>query len=770
MRLRLLTVSIMVLSLLLTLSVTSLVASNGRVQNLPVNPFVPGEDEFPDYFLGKRDEFGIPGGSYTVTTTSDPNTLNPAIATGDSASGQITDPIGLTAFTALVVTADNPDPALGGNVHYPLMAESFSVTGNKRFCFTLREGLSWNDGTPLTMDDWEWTYNVITQIDEENEDCNFHETFRSDALMVAGEYPEFQRIDENTFCLETKEEVGVDGYLVLFNDSFHPLPKHKLEAAALDCSIDKETTWGLDFACSNPGEVVGAGPYLLKSCVIGAEYVLERNPYYWMADPNGVQLPYFDEYRILIVENMDIELFKYLNGETDSLGPRPQDLSTIAASKTPTEQFEIDIDDPAATATTDFVILNQDVADPNLRVLFRDPRFREAISLASDRQGMIDSIFKGLAIPVWGTGGMAEYDITGRPGSGAITDLDPAMKEIIRREMSPKFVQDLDAGVPYINAKADPDFGRAQALLDEIGLKDTDNDGFREFPDQTMIVRGPNRVLDSVPAGDDVLLSHGGYLPGQADPRVGEQGVWIKVGPNGVLDTTPAGDDEVVAEFENPGEKVTIRFNTNVENSIRVDCITLLAEDYTTELGLDFIPDPIPFGQFVVDLLNIWYTGNLPEFEAGYIGISGGGDPNYALESTRSDGFIHSYRFSDQTVAPEELYAYQRVFDELFDEQAVILATCEATNLVNPGWTAVHTSALGVLACALTTEDERYQIVRDMQLILNIHQDFIYTVVQRALSSWRADRLANLVTKEFPDDYFTSLGFLERGYRVDLEE
>jgi hypothetical protein len=110
------------------------------------------------------------------------------------------------------------------------------------------------------------------------------------------------------------------------------------------------------------------------------------------------------------------------------------------------------------------------------------------------------------------------------------------------------------------------------------------------------------------------------------------------------------------------------------------------------------------------------------------------------------------------------------VFDKLFDEQAVILATCEATDLVNPGWTAVHTSDLGVLACALTTEDERYQIVRDMQLILNIHQDFIYTVTQKALSSWRADRLANLVTSKLPDDYFTALGFLERGYRADLEE
>ena len=82
-----------------------------------------------------------------------------------------------------------------------------------------------------------------------------------------------------------------------------------------------------------------------------------------------------------------------------------------------------------------------------MRTLFRDLRFRQALSYATDRDGIAQSIMKGPFLRGW-AGGLY-------PGA-------------------PDFDKDSVVYYPY-------DVASANALLDEIGLKDTNGDGVREW-------------------------------------------------------------------------------------------------------------------------------------------------------------------------------------------------------------------------------------------------------------------------------------------------
>ncbi len=87
-----------------------------------------------------------------------------------------------------------------------------------------------------------------------------------------------------------------------------------------------------------------------------------------------------------------------------------------------------------------------------MRTLLRDLRFRQALSYATDRDGIAQSIMRGPFLRGW-AGGLY-------PGS-------------------PEFNRESVVYYPF-------DVDSANALLDEMGLMDTDGDGIREFADGPM--------------------------------------------------------------------------------------------------------------------------------------------------------------------------------------------------------------------------------------------------------------------------------------------
>ncbi len=198
-------------------------------------------------------------------------------------------------------------------------------------------------------------------------------------------------------------------------------------------------TWTL---ATPPGEFVGLGPYVLDQYLTDQKVVLKRNPYYWKIDSNGVQLPYIDEYSYLIVLNQDTAFLKFQSGEVDTYSPRPEDWPLIQKQKDE-KSWDAFQGGPAATQP---ITINQDIDDPVLQPLFRNLKFRQALSYAIDRETVVQSVFNGI----------------GQAGWVPFVQRSPFWDE---KETYKKY--------PY-------DIEKAKALLAEIGLLDRNGDEYLE--------------------------------------------------------------------------------------------------------------------------------------------------------------------------------------------------------------------------------------------------------------------------------------------------
>jgi len=239
------------------------------------------------------------------------------------------------------------------------------------------------------------------------------------------------------------------------------MPKHKLAQYVHKLNPDVPAgtfngTWGLD---TDPSELAGLGPFMVESYTPDQNVIMVRNPYYYHYDQNGVQLPYVDKYVILTVASQDVSLLKFRNGELDALGIRPSDVP-ILKSEEAQKDFTVLLG--KGGYGTLWIAFNQDAENEQLKGLFRDLRFRKAMAHAMDKQAIIDNLYNGLAVPQWSQTSMPSPFYAGRDYyGGPITE-----NNAVRYEY---------------------DLTKAAALLDEIGIVDTDGDGVREFADGTPV-------------------------------------------------------------------------------------------------------------------------------------------------------------------------------------------------------------------------------------------------------------------------------------------
>ncbi|MCI2424960.1 ABC transporter substrate-binding protein [Candidatus Acetothermia bacterium] len=330
------------------------------------------------------------------------------------------------------------EPSLA--THWEVAADGLSII------FHLRRGIRWSDGEPLTADDLMFTFVDVflnTDIDAR----------RVDWTLPDGTLPWFTKIDDYTIKVH-------------FNMTFRPaliavggigiLPRHKLwhTVARLNPALGGvcgfNHAWGVG---TDPAEIVGTGPFVLYRFIPDVEIRMKRNPNFWKFDPAGNRLPYWDMVVTNIVASIDVAFLMFRNKELDVFGPRAEDLAILKA-EAPIKGFTLLITEDLAWGQ-EFVTVNQDHPDPRLRELFRDLRFREALAHAADTETMIDVVHLGLARSIWSPVSVNSPFYAGWDHP-----------DIRWREYS------LDT---------------AAALLDEIGIIDTDGDGWREFADGTRV-------------------------------------------------------------------------------------------------------------------------------------------------------------------------------------------------------------------------------------------------------------------------------------------
>ncbi|HPC78575.1 MAG TPA: ABC transporter substrate-binding protein, partial [bacterium] len=177
--------------------------------------------------------------------------------------------------------------------------------------------------------------------------------------------------------------------------------------------------------------------------------VLKRNPYYWKVDTAGNQLPYIDEIFVSDIQNPEVVNMKIASGEVD--------LAEIGTSMDNYSFYMENREKGGYRVLTWQSIIGADVAfqlnltyaeDPVLRNIFRDTRFRKALSLALNRDEINSILYLGL----------------GTPRQATVIPQSPYFEESFAK-----------AYIEY-NPK------EANRLLDEMGLK-KGPDGYRLRPD-----------------------------------------------------------------------------------------------------------------------------------------------------------------------------------------------------------------------------------------------------------------------------------------------
>ncbi|MFD1730386.1 ABC transporter substrate-binding protein [Deinococcus malanensis] len=151
---------------------------------------------------------------------------------------------------------------------------------------------------------------------------------------------------------------------------------------------------------TNPSEIVSPGMWTLNSYRAGERAVLSENKFWgeWNKDSRGQALPYLDRYSFRIVSDLNAGLAAFLAGQIDAFAPRnADDLAQIKRAVDAGNLKATLIANQSPTAASQWIVFNWNKAsDPAKQKLFRDVRFRRAMSHLANRQAMIQLALGGL--------------------------------------------------------------------------------------------------------------------------------------------------------------------------------------------------------------------------------------------------------------------------------------------------------------------------------------------------------------------------------------
>ena len=290
----------------------------------------------------------------------------------------------------------------------PGLAERWEILEEgRRYVFFLRKGLKWSDGHAFTSADFLFWYE--DQI--LNEDLNpVFPTFltpsggRFSVQAPAPHIVEFLFDRSNGIFLETLGFRGHNIYIPKhYLKQFHV--RYRAEAELLaEAAKDGLDLWHRLFLLKadlhdNP-ELPTMRPWRIEVPPPSSRLVAARNPYYWKVDPAGNQLPYIDRIAFTIMQNGEVLNFKAMTGDVD-MQARYIDSSKYTLFmknrlKNGVRQHHVYAD---TTPTSTCIYVNQHSKNEVLRPILQDRRFRIALSLAINREELIELVYSGLATP-----------------------------------------------------------------------------------------------------------------------------------------------------------------------------------------------------------------------------------------------------------------------------------------------------------------------------------------------------------------------------------
>ncbi|HXZ79722.1 MAG TPA: ABC transporter substrate-binding protein [Terriglobales bacterium] len=324
------------------------------------------------------------GGHLTVGERAEPKTLNPVLAT-DAVSREVIGRM-MTDLIEINRASQQTQPAL---------AKSWKISPDGRtFTLSLRKGIRFSDGHPFDADDVVFSFAVY--MDERVDSP------QRDLLIIDGKPITVTRLDQYTVRFTLPRPYAAAERLF---DGLAMLPRHLLERPYREGKFIQ--AWSLNVS---PSDIAGLGPFRLKQYVPGQRLVLERNPYYWKIDQENHRLPYLDELVFLFVGTEDAQVMRFEAGETDVISRLSSDNYNLLGRERSRTGFRLA--DLGPSLEYNFLVFNQnDLSAKKLDLIarkqmwFRDLKFRQAVSVAIDREAIVRLVYGTRGAPLWGNVG-----------------------------------------------------------------------------------------------------------------------------------------------------------------------------------------------------------------------------------------------------------------------------------------------------------------------------------------------------------------------------
>jgi peptide/nickel transport system substrate-binding protein len=291
----------------------------------------------------------------------------------------------------------------------PGLAKSWEGSEDgKTWTYKLRPNMKWSDGKPLTAEDIAWTVN--TSREEE-----WFNHFAVTQNLTA------KAVDDTT--LEIRSSV--------------PDPK----LPTMDVYILPKHIWGkmdADARAKYDGnDGVGSGPFVLEEFKKGQFARFNANPNFWGGKPA------VDKVVLRKFNNPDAMVAALKTGELDAA----QDIASSGFHELEKDPNIVTVEGNQGAMGEIAINGGDGLKKPHPALA--DPKVREAIGHAIDRETIVNRGLEGLATP----------------------------QQTLSVSPDPKWTPDIADGVlPNF------DLDRANAILDEEGYEDTDGDGIREMP------------------------------------------------------------------------------------------------------------------------------------------------------------------------------------------------------------------------------------------------------------------------------------------------
>ena len=305
------------------------------------------------------------GFNLAVCLASEPQTIDPALNSAVDGAIMINH-----MFEGLVKRVDDGE---GNAVTAPGQAESWEKVvnddGTVTYTFTLRDGIKWSDGQPVTAGDFEYSWKRLANPETAADYCYMIDMVQGYAAVADGS------ADPDTLGVKAIDDKTLEITLSYDCPYFEEIMAFPATFPVRQDMVEGNDEWTYDVST-----YVGNGPYKMAEWSHNAYILAEKNENYYDYENLGP-----DTIRFTLLDDANAMLAAYNSGELDFIENFPTDeMANYLASG------EITVADYLGTY---YVCFNTEDE------VFSDPLVREAFSLAIDRNYIVENVSQAGEVP-----------------------------------------------------------------------------------------------------------------------------------------------------------------------------------------------------------------------------------------------------------------------------------------------------------------------------------------------------------------------------------